>query len=188
MGFNLAAEGEVLVFPLAELAAMNPLVQEQITALRDLLVEKGNLPDGELPLLPLTNSAQVFHAQALYLDLENIHGLRFISQHSQDPAPIMLSQELFYTFQGFTDDGAYYVAAFFPLTTTALPDKFTEVDWTAIRETDASYTAYLSETVTILDHLPPTKFTPDLSRLDAVLTSLRLEPGALPFEEVHTES
>jgi hypothetical protein len=100
----------------------------------------------------------------------------------------MLSQELFYTFQGFTNDGAYYVAAFFPLTTTVLPDTITEGDWTVIRETEASYTAYLSETVTILDHLPPTKFTPDLSRLDAVLTSLRLEPGALPFEEVHTES
>ncbi len=186
MGFNLAAEAQILVFPLADLVDMNELVQAQIEILRKLLAERRTVPAGELPLVPLTNAAQVSHAQAQYLEFGDIQGLRYLTQHSQDPRPVMLSQELFYTFQGITSDGAYYVAAFFPLTTTALPDKFTEVDWTAIRETDASYTAYLSETVTILDHLPPTKFTPDVSRLDAVVTSLRLEPAALPFEEAHT--
>ncbi len=187
MGFNLAAEGQILVFPLAELAGINPLVQPQIQTLGNLLAEKRTIPAGELPLLPLTNSAQVFHAQAQYLEFGDIHGLRYLTQHSQDPRPIMLSQELFYTFQGITNDGAYYVAAFFPVTTSVLPDTIMEGDWTGIRETDASYTAYLSETVTVLDHLAPAKFTPDLSRLDAVVTSLRLEPDALPFEAVHTE-
>ncbi|MEJ2352626.1 MAG: hypothetical protein P8Y03_22805, partial [Anaerolineales bacterium] len=117
MGFNLAAEAQILVFPLAELVDINPLVQTQIETLRNLLAERGTVVSGELPLLPLTNSAQVFHAQAQYLVSGDIQGLRFISQHSQDPRPIMLSQELFYTFQGFSDDGAYYVAAFFPVTT-----------------------------------------------------------------------
>jgi hypothetical protein len=186
MGYNLAAEGQILVFPLAELASINPLVQTQIETLQNLLAGRRTVPAGELPLLPLTNAAQVSHAQAQYLEFGDIQGLRYLTQHSQDPRPVMLSQELFYTFQGFTNDGAYYVAAFFPLTTTALPEAFTDGDWTAIRETEASYTTYLSETVTVLDHLPPTKFTPYLTLLDAVVTSLRLEPAALPFEEAHT--
>ena len=63
MGFNLAAEGQILVFPLAELVEVNPLVQTQIETLQTLLTERGTVPSGELPLLPLTNSAQVFHAQ-----------------------------------------------------------------------------------------------------------------------------
>jgi hypothetical protein len=175
MGFNLSAEGQILIFPLAELAAMNPLVQEQITALRDLLAKKENLPAGELPLLPLSNSAQVFHAQALYLDLKNIQGVRFISQHSQDPAPILLSQELFYTFQGFTDDDAYYVAVFFPLTTDVLPDTIEVEDWEAFH---ANYDTYLSETTAVLDQLPPIEFAPDLNLLDGVVTSLRIDPGS----------
>ena len=173
MGFNLAVETQILVFPLAELVDINPLVLTQIETLRNLLAERGTVPSGELPLLPLTNSAQVFHAQAQYLVFDHIQGLRFISQHSQDPAPIMLSPELFYTFQGITDDGTYYVAAFFPLTTAVLPDTIEVDDWDAFH---ANYDTYLSETTAVLDQLLPTEFTPDLTLLDAVVTSLRVEP------------
>jgi hypothetical protein len=175
MGFNLAAEAQILVFPRAELVDINPLVQTQMETLRNLLAERGTVPSGELPLLPLTNSAQVFHAQAQYLVSGNLQGLRFISQHSQDPRPIMLSQELFYTFQGFTDDGVYYVAAFFPVTTTALPDTIAQGDWHVIRDTEASYASYLLETTAVLEQLPPAEFTPDLTLLDAVVTSLIID-------------
>jgi hypothetical protein len=175
MGFNLAVEAQILVFPLAEMADINPLVLTQIETLRNLLAERGTVPSGELPLLPLTNSAQVFHAQVQYLDFDHIQGLRFISQHSQDQHPIMLSPELFYTFQGITDDGAYYVAAFFPLTTTVLPDTIEVDDWDAFH---ANYDTYLSETTAILDQLLPTEFTPDITLLDAVVTSLWVEPDS----------
>jgi len=176
MGFNLAAEAQIFVFPLAELAGMNPLAQTDIETLQNLLAERGPIPAGELPLLPLTNSAQVFHAQAQYLDFGNIQGLRFISQHSQDPQPIMLSPELFYTFQGITDDGLYYVAAFFPLATSALPDTIEVEDWEAFH---ANYDAYLLENTAALDQLSPAEFTPDLTILDAVLASLRIEPDSI---------
>jgi hypothetical protein len=172
MGFNLAVEAQILVFPLAELVDINPLVQTQIETLRNLLAERGKVPSGELPLLPLTNSAQVFHSQAQYLVSSNIQGLRFISQHSQDPAPIILSQELFYTFQGFTADGAYYVAVFFPLTTAVLPDTIEVDDWETFH---ANYDTYLAETTTLLDQLLPAEFTPDLTLLDAVIISLGVE-------------
>jgi len=185
MGFNLAAEAQILVFPLAELVEINPLVQMQIETLRNLLAERGTVPSGELPLLPLTNSAQVFHAQAKYLVSSNIQGLRFVSQHSQDPAPIMLSQEHFYTFQGFTADGAYYVAAFFPLTTTVLPDTIEVDDWEAFH---ANYDIYLSKKTTFLDQLLPKDFTPDLTLLDAMVTSLRVEPDSALFGESTSRS
>jgi len=180
MGFNLATEAQILVFPLAELVDINPLVQTQIETLRNLLAERGTVPAGELPLLPLTNSAQVFNAQDQYLVSGHIQGLRFISQHSQDPHPIMLSQELFYTFQGITDDGAYYVAAFFPLTTAVLPNKIEVEDWDAFH---ANYDTYLSETTAILDQLLPIEFTPDLTLLDSVVTSLRVESGYVLLHE-----
>jgi hypothetical protein len=180
MGFNLAAEAQILVFPQSELVDINTLVQMQIETLRNLLAERGTVPSGELPLIPLTNSAQVFHAQAQYLVSGNIQGLRFISQHSQDPAPIMLSQELFYTFQGFTTDGAYYVAAFFPLTTAVLPDTIEVDDWEAFH---ANYDTYLSETAAELDQLLPAEFTPDITLLDAVVTSLQVETDGALFGE-----
>jgi hypothetical protein len=180
IGFNLAAEGQILVFPLAELAGMNPLVPPKIGALRNLLLnlllERGTVQAGDLPLLPLTNAAQVFHAQKQYLDSGYVQGLRFISQHSQDPYPILLSQELFYTFQGFSNDGAYYVAAFFPINSAVLPDTIEIEDWEAFH---ANYDDYLAETTAELNQLPPSEFTPDLTLLDALVTSLRIEPGTL---------
>jgi len=172
MGINLAAEAQILVFPATELEVINPLVERQIETLRELLVEKGTVPVGELPLLPLTNSAQVFHAQAQYLVFDNIQGLRFISQHTQDPQPIILNQEIFYTFQGLTNDGAFYIAAFFPVTTAILPDSNEVEDWTAF---NANYSSYLSGTITVLNQQPPEKYRPDLTLLDAVIASLRLE-------------
>ena len=184
MGMNLAAEAQIFVYPLAKLADINPMVRTQIERLQSLLAERGTVPAGELPLLPVVNSAQVFHAQAQYLDFGSIQGLRFISQHSQDPRPIMLSQELFYSFQGFTDDGAYYLAAFFPVTTAVLPDTITEVDLAVINDSEASYAAYLSETTAVLDQLPPAEFIPNLTSLDAVVTSLQLEPNGVSFDEV----
>ena len=177
---NLAAEAQIFIYPLAELADINPVVHTQIETLQNLLAGRVTVPAGELSLLPVVNSAQVFHAQALYLAFDNIQGLRFVSQHSQDPHPIMLSQELFYTFQGFTNDGSYYVAAFFPLTTAALPDKIEVEDWDAFH---ANYDTYLSETTAVLDQLLPTEFTPDLTLLDAVVTSLRIKPDSALFGE-----
>ena len=180
MGFNLEAEAQILVFPMAELVDINPLVQSRIETLRNLLAERETVPASELPLLPLTNSAQVFHAQVQYLDFDYIQGLRFISQHSQDPHPIMLNQELFYTFQGITDDGVYYLAAFFPLSTVFLPDKIEVEDWDAFH---TNYDTYLAETTSALDQLLPTEFTPDITLLDAVVTSLRVERDRPLFGE-----
>jgi len=151
MGINLAAEAQILVYPLAKLVEIDPWGPSRIETLQSLLVEKGPIPDGELPLLPVTNAAQMFHAQAKYLDFGNIQGIRFISQHTQEARPIMLSQEIFYTFQGFTDDEVYYVAAFFPVTTAVLPDTIEVNDWEAF---NANYTTYLAETTTALDQLP----------------------------------
>jgi len=181
MGFNLAAEAQILVFPLAELFELNPLIQNRIETLQNLLAERRTIPPGELPLIPLSNSAQVFHAQVQYLDFDHIQGLRFISQHSQDPHPIILSQELFFTFQGITVDGAYYVAAFFPLTTSVLPDRIAVEDWDAFH---ANYDYYMTETTAVLDQLLPKDFTPDITLLDALVTSLRVKMDSLWFSEL----
>jgi hypothetical protein len=122
----------------------------------------------------------VFHAQAQYLVSVNIQVLRFISQYSQDPHSIMLSQELFYTFQRITDNGAYYVAAFFPLNTTVLPDTIVVEDWDAFH---ANYDTCLSETTAILEQLLPIEFMPDLTLLVDVVTSLQVEPDSTLFGE-----
>jgi len=175
MGINLAAEAQILVYPLARLAEIDPQVQAQIETLQSLLAERGAVPAGDLPLLPVTNAAQVFHAQAQYLVYDHIQGIRFITQYAQDMHPVT-SQELFYTFQGLTDDGAYYVAAFFPVTTSVLPESPGSVSSEDWGEMVTRFDAYMAETAATIDKLLPAEFTPDLTLLDAVVASLRVDP------------
>jgi hypothetical protein len=173
MGINLAAEAQLLIYPLAELAALDPSVQAQIEALQSLLADLRPGPEGDLPLLPTTNASQMFHAQVQYLVFGDIRGVRFVTQYAQEARPVN-NQELFYTFQGFTGDGAYYVAAFFPVTASVLPNTPALTDDDAF---NANFVAYLEEITATLDQLSSADFTPNLTLLDAVVTSVRMEPG-----------
>jgi len=176
MGINLGAEAQILIYPLAELAALDPSVQAQIEALQSLLADQGPVPEGALPLLPITNASQMFQAQVQYLVFGDVRGLRFVTQHAQEARPVN-NQELFYTFQGLTADGAYYVAAFFPVTASILPDTPAVTDDDAF---NANFVVYLKETTAALDQLSSAGFKPDLTLLDAVVTSLWVEPDTEP--------
>jgi hypothetical protein len=78
---------------------------------------------------------------------------------------------LFYTFQGLTDDGATYVAAYFPVTLPALPDsgQLSEAEWAALME---DWQGYLAQTTELLNGQLTTAFTPDLAVLDALINSI----------------
>ena len=170
---------QIFIFPTREYAEISPLAGERIEALRTLL-DGSALSEGvELPVLPTFNSAQDLRGQVHPLAFQGGRGLRFIARYSQGAAPVV-NPAVFYTFQGLTEDGSQYVAAFFPLYISLLPDQVQVEDWETF---NANYAAYLSETTAVLDQLTPAEFTPDLTSLDAVLTSLRVDPDNGLFDE-----
>jgi len=163
---------QIFIFPTREYAEINPMAGERIEALRTLL-DGGALPAGVvLPVLPTFNSAQDLRGQVIPLAFQGGRGLRFIARYSQGAAPVV-NPAVFYTFQGLTEDGSQYVAAFFPLYISLLPGQVQVDDWETF---NVNYAAYLSETTAVLDQLTPAEFTPDLTSLDAMLTSLRVDP------------
>jgi hypothetical protein len=149
---------------------MSDFAQEEMEKLQALLQTRPPAPEGQLPLLPLINAAQVFHAQVKYLDFQNGSGVRFLTQYSQDIFPIV-NQHLFYTFQGLTQDGAHYVVAAFAIDAAGFPDEPDISDWEAF---SAGYEDYLAETTNQLDALSSDQFEPDLALLDSVIQSLRV--------------
>jgi hypothetical protein len=168
---------QIFILPTTEYAAISPLAAERIELLRTLL-DGGILPAGEeLPVLPTFNSAQDVRGQVQPVAFDGGRGLRFIARYSQETMPVV-NPAVFYTFQGLTDDGRYYVAAFFPLYVALLPDQIAVEDWEAFNIT---YAAYLSETTAALEGLAPAEFAPDLTSLDAVIASLRVDPQGLSF-------
>jgi hypothetical protein len=155
----------ILIFPAQEYSTMSEFAQEEIAGLQTLLATRPSAPENEMPLLPLINAAQIFHTQLEYLDFQNGMGVRFITHYSQDIGPIM-NHNIFYTFQGLTDDGEYYVAVYFPISAAGLNNEPPVGDWQTFNE---RYQDYLKETVSHLDALSANDFEPDLEILDAVI-------------------
>lgn len=159
---------QMWVYPVEALTAVNETAAMEVEGLRQLLEAESDLTvTGTLPYLPLTNAAQALHAQAEYLDFADGSGIRYLTQYGQAANPVT-NQELVYTFQGLTTDGAYYVAAVLPVSHPDLPADIED----APAEAADDYQAYLAGVVEMLNQADPASFTPALPALDEIMTSL----------------
>jgi hypothetical protein len=122
-----------------------------------------------LPFLPLIPAAQVFRAKPEYIEVAGIKGIRYLVYYSQAMNPI-IEGEVFYTFQGITDDGQHYVSVILPVNTWVLPPETQpSVDPNTFA---AEYQQYLIDILGRLVPAQPESFTPALSTLDALTQSI----------------
>lgn len=168
-------EPALYVYPVGEYAAVSESAAEVIDGMRALLAEKPADPEGSIPTLPVWNAAQFMHAAVEYVDFQNGSGVRFLTQYGQAVWPVN-NQDLFYSFQGMTADGAYYVAAVLPVSHPSLPASGDDVaetqDYDTFSENFASYLTAVAADLTAQD---PASFTPSLIALDSLAASIRIE-------------
>ena len=161
---------QVFIFPAGDLTSENGNAVKIAADLQALLQTQ---QDGEqLPFLPVVfSSRQAIDAQVQYLDFKSGKGVRYLTQFNNGLSPIN-NYALVYTFQGLTSDGKYYVSAVLPLTSSELSDaqSFSEQE----AKVGQAYFDYLSQTVTLLNKQPTGGFTPDLSKLDALVRSIEV--------------
>jgi hypothetical protein len=143
----------------------------RISALQTILDMGSYQPGDELPVLPVFNSAQDVRAVIHTLSFENGSGIRFLARYSQEATPV-INPQLYYTFQGLTEDGDFYIAAFFPVYTSAMPDEIKVSDWDAF---NLNYRDYLSQTIQALDDQPDSSYMPELALLDELVRSIRVD-------------
>jgi hypothetical protein len=150
----------------------------QVSALEGYVSGKTDLENAEeLPFLPVWNAAQHFHSNAEFLQFKNGSGLRYLTQYVQDMSPI-INESLFYTFQGITGDGNFYISITMPVTHPDLPDRwedFFEDNDGNIEAYGESYQVYLEEAIKMLDGTEDKEFTPSLQMLDDIVKSLMVE-------------
>jgi hypothetical protein len=157
----------IYVLSAAELENEHPPAAAQIAAIRSLLEERPLLTsDQEYPFLPLWNAEQVIQTNLEYWAFNNGMGIRYITQYNQAETEVT-NQELFYTFQGLTSDGKYYLAAVLPVSLPGLPDMSSKL----MADNPESY---LIEIENYLNSNEPANFQPDLSVLDHFIGSLTL--------------
>jgi hypothetical protein len=121
------------------------------------------------------NAHQTFCAQAEMIEFPDGKGIRYLANYIQDINPI-LDNQIFYTFQGLTDDGQFYIAAFFPVETGIFPTEYPPCPQCS----EASYNPYpdwfstLSAQLLQLNDLSTHRFGPTLTELDDVVQSIYL--------------
>ena len=167
---NHQRKPQIFIYPAGDLASANENSSKIAADLQALLQtqQAGN----QLPFLPLGNDVQLMHAHVEFLDFKSGKGVHFLTQFNQGMGPIN-NYELIYTFQGLTSDGKYYIAAILPVTNPELPaDPKAGEEQT---QTLNDYPVYRSSMITLLDQQPAGSFTPDLSKLDALIRSIEVK-------------
>ncbi|MDH5506537.1 MAG: hypothetical protein OEZ02_04890, partial [Anaerolineae bacterium] len=114
-------EARILIYPTAEFEAANPQAANVVAALKAVLQSKPTSTAENLPFLPIWNAGALIQTNLGYVDFPGGSGVRYLTQHGQAYWPIN-NHDLFYTFQGLTSDGQYYIAAILPVSNPVLQE------------------------------------------------------------------
>jgi hypothetical protein len=130
----------------------------------------------ELPYLPIIAAQQELYVQYKVIPMQDGSGIRYLTQYSQYADPVN-NHELFYTFQGLSNDGQYWIAAVLPVSSPVLPENGNNYSG---GETEAQFASgfngYLSTIAARLNALDATSYTPSLTALDALIASIQTQP------------
>lgn len=118
-----------------------------------------------LPFLPWVYGAQTFCARPQMIEFHGGRGIRYITYYTQDVSPV-LDSLVFYTFQGLTNDGEYYISAVFPIQTGVFPGE------SSVSLPGEDLFFVLSGQMQQLNSQPEDAFQPSLNLLDAVIESI----------------
>jgi hypothetical protein len=126
-----------------------------------------------LPYLPLYNAGMLFYSRDKFINFQQGEGIRYLTMFAQDIAPIN-NEGIFYTFQGITKDGKYYISAILPVESADLPAK-SEMSNEDYKKFSENYTQYLSDIEEKLIAQSPDSFTPDLNKLDGLIATISIQ-------------
>ena len=122
------------------------------------------------------NAGQAFFAHYEMLPFGDGDGVRFLTEYGQYTVPVN-NTDLFYAYEGLTDDGQHWVSAIFPITLPSLPatadDALGGQTW---EQFSAVYDQYLSGAVAQLDGQAPGAFAPCLVALDSLVSTISVAP------------
>lgn len=164
----------IAVYPVDRYRELSEHAGGIIDGLEEMLAQKAAAPD-PIPALPIVNAGQVFHSNLEWMNFGNGSGVRFLTIYAQYPAPVN-NQDLFYNFQGLTDDGRYAVSISMPVNHPSLPASPSVFSQSEMEAIINDYDGYRSEMAAELSARSGGEFTPDLAKLDALVASLEVKP------------
>ena len=173
------APGVVRFYRTADLAG-HEWQSRQLADLRSLLDERPDLgrytAAGEggaslpLPFVLDGSAAQAIDARAHYIDTPDLAGIAYLTVFRQGLYPFAAG-DFWYTFQGLSDDGEWYVAADFQVEADMFPAKVTKKDARRLGSTNR-WIEYQEQSVQTLDGAAGEAFKPPLTSIDDLVRSI----------------
>jgi len=165
----------ISVLPIQPYIELLPdVVNPDVSALQALIA--GGAPgSSDLPILPVQNAHQLFLAQYAVLQFQSGSGVGYITQYAQAYVPIN-NHELFFSFQGITSDGKYWVSIIVPISHPSLWENEGDPSntiWTTINDNPD---AYYSQMAADLNEKLPRSFVPTILLLDTLIKSISIQP------------
>jgi hypothetical protein len=172
-------EPTITVYPADEYAKLDTIATKQIDNLKAILAG-GPLTKQAMPLVPYFNAGPAFASHMQVINFKNGRGVRMITQYDQYPAPVN-NHELFYHFQGLTDDGKYYIVAVLPVTSSILaedekPESPVPSGGVPLPAGGGPDQPYYDSVTKALDAMYEDSFNPSLFQLDALIQSITVTP------------
>ncbi len=166
----------VEVFSIQSLQQAAPdFMNAHLPALQALIngAQPGN---AALPFLPIFAAAQEFHAQYKVVSFARGSGIRYLTQYAQFYDPIN-NHDMFYTFQGLTSDGKYWIAAILPISNPILPaNGDNPPNGQSWEEFGNGFDAYIADIISQLNAQNSGSFSPSLAKLDEMVSSISIQP------------
>lgn len=145
-------EPHMRIYQVSKMEAVRGNVEQLILEHRQVLAALPDVERGSLPFVPMIQASQVFYAKPKLLSFQGGEGYRFLTEYGGEDIPIT-DENLFYAYQGLTEDDNYWVTAFLPVA--------------AVEDARGSVKA--------LNEAPTSAFTPNLDELDAMIQSIAIE-------------
>ena len=161
-------EPHIMIFHSAEYSQYTENTAGMISAMQSLQYVDGQpLPE---------NLSSDFSAHIHAVNFKNGRGVRYLTQVFTNFLPVN-NNELFYYYQGLTDDGQYYIQAILPINTPFLaadsnPNTPLPADGIPFNMDD--FSGYLDTIAQRLNSADTFSFTPYLEYLDAMIESMQV--------------
>jgi hypothetical protein len=155
----------VRVMPVVEFNAMYPDLLDTVAEQLETRPEVPTLSD----VIPFYPGNRAFLAQPAYVEFEGGAGIRAVSAFSLAVDPLSMN----YLFIGLTDNGTHVVSIIVPVTSEAT---------FAVEFDPENFETYLEDFGAVVDTIPADEFTPSLTLIDEMVSTLQIAPETLAAE------